>query len=143
MPRTSQADSDQRPDCGKTSGESQRSKVERRHRATAAVIHDTILSEGKEELERPVSSLFWSGLAAGLAMGFSLAVESLLRSGLPDTAWRPLVANLGYTVGFLIVVLGRQQLFTETTLTVVLPVLHRKGIVRLPVRRCLCSHPEC
>ena len=60
-------------------------------------------------------------------MGFSLVVEGLLRSGLPDTSWRPLVANLGYTLGFLIVVLGRQQLFTENTLTVVLPVLHRKN----------------
>ena len=126
MSRTGQTDNDQEPDRGRTFGESQQSKVERRRRATAAVIHDTILSEGEEELERPVSSLFWSAVAAGLAMGFSLAVEGLLWSGLPDTGWRPLVANLGYTVGFLIVVLGRQQLFTETTLTVVLPVLHRK-----------------
>lgn len=65
--------------------ESQQSKVERRRRATASVIHDTILLEGEEELERPANSLFWSGLAAGQAMGLSLVVEGLLRSGLPDT----------------------------------------------------------
>src|SRR5206468_499623 len=87
-----------------------------------------ICSEGRDELRRSGSSLFFSGLAAGLSMGFSLASEGLLRAYLPDVAWRPLVAKLGYSVGFLIVVLGRQQLFTENTLTVVLPVLRRRAL---------------
>ena len=34
--------------------------------------------------------------------------------------------NLGYSVGYLIVILGRQQLFTENTLTVILPLLGRR-----------------
>jgi formate/nitrite transporter FocA (FNT family) len=34
-----------------------------------------------------------------------------------------LVASLGYSLGFLIVVLGRQQLFTENTLTAIVPLL--------------------
>jgi formate/nitrite transporter FocA (FNT family) len=59
-------------------------------------------------------------------MGFSLVSEGLLRAYLPDAPWRLLVAKLGYCIGFLIVVLGRQQLFTENTLTVVLPVLRRR-----------------
>ena len=42
---------------------------------------------------------------------------------LPESAWRPLVSKLGYSVGFLVVVLGRQQLFTENTLTVMLPAV--------------------
>ncbi len=42
---------------------------------------------------------------------------------LPDAPWRPLVASFGYCVGFLMVILARQQLFTETTITVVLPLL--------------------
>lgn len=50
-------------------------------------------------------------------------VESVLHAGLPDTQWRGLVANLGYSVGFIVAVLGRQQLFTENTLTVVLPLM--------------------
>lgn len=109
-----------------SSGETDQAKVEERRRGTAAVIHDTIKAEGEEELSRPVASLFWSGMAAGLAMGFSLAVEALLRAHLPEAEWSPLMSNLGYTVGFLIVVLGRQQLFTEDTLTVVLPVLEQR-----------------
>jgi formate/nitrite transporter FocA (FNT family) len=59
-------------------------------------------------------------------MGFSLVAEGVLRTRLPEREWTPLVAKLGYSVGFLIVILGRQQLFTENTLTPVLPVLQRK-----------------
>ena len=42
-------------------------------------------------------------------MGFSLVATGLLRDHLPDTNWQPLVVNLGYSVGFLIAILGRQQ----------------------------------
>jgi formate/nitrite transporter FocA (FNT family) len=44
---------------------------------------------------------------------------------LPDESWTPAVAKLGYCVGFLIVILGRQQLYTESTLSPMLPVLRR------------------
>src|SRR3954454_9630144 len=90
------------------------------------VVYKAILKEGEEELERPSAALFWSGLAAGLSMGFSMVAEGLLTAHLPDAPWRPLVAKLGYSVAFLIVVLGRQQLFTENTLSPVLPLLKRK-----------------
>ena len=55
-------------------------------------------------------------------MGFSLLTEALLLSRLPQADF----ARFGYTTGFLIVVLGRQQLFTENTLTVILPLLYHK-----------------
>lgn len=58
-------------------------------------------------------------------MGFSLAAEGLLRAHLPDAEWTPLITKLGYSLGFIIVVLGRQQLFTEQTITAILPVLSR------------------
>jgi formate/nitrite transporter FocA (FNT family) len=90
------------------------------------VVYQAILKEGEEELDRATAALFWSGLAAGLSMGFSMVAEGLLRHALPDADWRPLVAKLGYSVGFLIVVLGRQQLFTENTLTPILPLMQRK-----------------
>ena len=91
------------------------------------IVARAVAMEGEEELGRPTSALAWSGLAAGLSMGFSLVAEGLLRSRLPDAPWRPLVAKFGYSVGFLIVVLGRQQLFTENTLTPVLPLLQAQG----------------
>ncbi|GHF44031.1 formate/nitrite transporter FocA (FNT family) [Deinococcus metalli] len=95
-----------------------------RQAISPTVVHEAIRKEGEEELGRSTAALGWSGLAAGLSMGFSLVAEGLLQRHLPDVSWRPLVSKFGYSVGFLIVVLGRQQLFTENTLTPVLPLLH-------------------
>jgi formate/nitrite transporter FocA (FNT family) len=92
----------------------------------ALVIHELVREEGEEGLKRPASALAWSGLAAGLSMGFSFLTLALIRSGLPDEPWRRLVDSFGYSTGFLIVILGRQQLFTETTVTAVLPLLIRR-----------------
>ena len=77
-------------------------------------MHEAIRLEGEDELSRHPLALMWSGLAAGLSMGFSFMASVLLKAYLPgDPAWHPLVYSLGYAVGFVIVVLGRQQLFTE------------------------------
>lgn len=100
--------------------------VERRSAPRTEVVYEAIREEGAGELERSSSTLAWDGLAAGLSMGFSFVAEGLLRSHLPDAEWRPLVSKLGYSAGFLIIVLGRHQLFTENTLTAVLPLLQRK-----------------
>ena len=104
----------------------ERRDVEERSAPRTEVVYEAIREEGENELRRTPSALAWDGLAAGLSMGFSLAAEGLLRAHLPDAAWRPLVAKLGYSVGFLIIVLGRHQLFTENTLTVILPLLVRR-----------------
>ena len=97
--------------------------IEDRARLRAPMIYEVVCQEGRAEMERPVVSLFWSGLGAGLSLSFSLLAQAILYHHLPDTLWRPLITDLGYTVGFLIVILGRQQLFTENTITVVLPLL--------------------
>jgi formate/nitrite transporter FocA (FNT family) len=112
----------------------EKKQVEERVAITAHVVYEAIRLEGDEELHRPAAALAWSALAAGLAMGFSFIAEALLTSHLPNQPWRPLISRLGYSVGFLIVVLGRQQLFTENTLTAVLPLLLRTnwdGFVRV------------
>ncbi len=94
-------------------------------------IHDIIRADGERELERSISALGWSGLSAGLSMGFSFLMMAVIRGALPETPWRILVSGFGYTTGFLIVVLGRQQLFTESTLTAVLPVLTQPTLASL------------
>ena len=86
------------------------------------VIYEVVRQIGDEEMQRPFTSLWWSGVAAGLSMSFSLVAQAILETHLPDTPWRPLVSGFGYCVGFLMAVLGRQQLFSESTITVVLPV---------------------
>jgi formate/nitrite transporter FocA (FNT family) len=100
--------------------------VEEKTAVGSHIVYKAILKEADEELGRSTAALAWSGLAAGLSMGFSLVAEGLLRSHLPDTPWRPLISKLGYSLGFLIVILGRQQLFTENTLTPMLPLMQRK-----------------
>ena len=97
----------------------------------ALVIHEIIREEGEQELERSNTGLALSGLAGGLTMGFSFLAEALLRASLPDTPWRHSVESFGYSVGFIIVVLGRQQLFTENTLTAILPVVTRRDFSTL------------
>lgn len=101
-------------------------EAEQRSAVRVHVVHEAVRREGEAELKRSSRALAWSGLAAGLSMGFSLMGEGLFRSHLPDTPWRPLVSKLGYTFGFVLVVLGRQQLFTENTLTAILPLLDCK-----------------
>lgn len=100
--------------------------IEERTAPAGEIVYQAIYREGEHELERGSRELMWSGLAAGLSMGFSLVTEALLRSYLPESHWQPLISKLGYSVGFLIVILGRQQLFTKNTLTVMLPLLKKK-----------------
>lgn len=104
----------------------EKKQVEERIAITANVVYETIRREGDEELHRPAAALAWSALAAGLAMGISFIAEALLASFLPNHPWRQLISRFGYSIGFLVVVLGRQQLFTENTLTAILPLLLEK-----------------
>ena len=92
----------------------------------AVVIHEILRKDGEAELSRRPGAIFWSGLAAGLSMGFSFLALALIQSGLPDGPSRRLLASPGYSLGFVIVILGRQELFTESTLTAVLPLLVRR-----------------
>lgn len=103
-------------------------EAEERKAPSAKVIHGAIYKEAVSELSRSSPALFWSGLAAGLSMGFSMISEGLLKAYLPDADWQILVSNFGYSVGFIIVIMGRQQLFTENTLTPVLPLLEKKSL---------------
>ena len=93
----------------------------------ADITFEVIRRRGEEELARPLAALFFSGLAAGLSMGFSLLAEGFLHTFLPEAAWSPLVSKLGYSVGFIMVILGSQQLFTENTLTAIIPLLARRS----------------
>jgi len=100
----------------------EREGVEERQPSNPRVLHEIIRRGGDEELARPAQSLLWAGLAGGVAISASILGQALIESKLPDAPWRPLVSSLGYTLGFLIVILGRLQLFTESTLSAVIPV---------------------
>jgi len=90
------------------------------------------IRDGLHELNRPADGLFLSGLSAGLDIGFGpllMAVVITISSGpLPQPVTELLMANL-YAVGFVFVVMGRSELFTEHTTLAVLPVLDRQASV--------------
>ncbi|WP_306132246.1 formate/nitrite transporter family protein [Roseivivax marinus] len=103
-----------------------------RHRALAPrAIYEVINLEGREEVRRPLGSLFWSGIAAGIGISASVLAEGILHQVFFDHPYRFAIENMGYTVGFILVILARIQLFTENTITVVLPVLKDKSLTLL------------
>jgi formate/nitrite transporter FocA (FNT family) len=102
-------------------------------RLSATEIHENVLESGKEEMRRPSAELFWSALAAGLAIGFGFLGGAYLTTFFP-ARFHPLVVTLAYPLGFIFVVQGRSQLFTENTLQPVIPLLverSRKAVVSL------------
>ena len=131
MPLDHQEEQEQEPVAAPELTEKQKEEAEDRTSVSAVVVHETIRQDGEEELNRPISALAWSGFAAGMSMGFSLVAQALFYSYLPDTHWRTLIVRLGYPLGFLIVIVGRQQLFTENTLTAIIPLLARRNLSTL------------
>ncbi len=98
-------------------------RISESRRLRAAILYEVIRVEGEGELARTPRALWWSGVAAGLSIGFSVLSQALLAANLPEAEWKPIIEKTGYAVGFIIVILARQQLFTENTLTAVLPVI--------------------
>lgn len=97
------------------------------------VVYASISARGLEELRRPAISLLGSGVAAGLILMMSVIGEGLIMAELPDAPGMHLIGDIGYTFGFLIVIQARLQLFTENTVTPVLPLLanpSRRSLVR-------------
>jgi formate/nitrite transporter FocA (FNT family) len=101
----------------------EKAESDARRSPSGKIVYEAIRQEGSDELRRTNGALAWSALAAGLSMGFSFLGVGLLQAFLPSSTSAPLITSFGYTLGFLIVILGRQQLFTENTLTVILPLL--------------------
>jgi len=89
---------------------------------SARVVHEAIRLQGQDELDRPILSLLLSAFAAGVGISVSVLAETFLKLRLPPAPAFELVSSLGYPVGFVIVILGNLQLFTEQTVTAVLPV---------------------
>jgi formate/nitrite transporter FocA (FNT family) len=103
--------------------EQKKAEAKDHQRLSAITVFETIRLEGDEELDRPVVSLWWSGITAGIALCTSVLAEGILHRVLVGNPAQEVIAAFGYALGFVIVILSRLQLFTENTLSVVLPVL--------------------
>jgi formate-nitrite transporter family protein len=110
-------------DVGERAGlsDEEQQEIGERQAPSAKVVHGTVAAEGLDELNRPLGSLLWSAIAAGAAIITTVFATGALRAQVPPTPWREAIVSLGYPLGFLIIILGRLQLFTEQTIVAVLP----------------------
>ncbi|MGJ8546291.1 MAG: formate/nitrite transporter family protein [Sulfitobacter sp.] len=111
--------------AARTEAEAEEKSVSEAAALSPKLIYEVIRRDGEEELARTKRSLVWSGIAAGVLISLSVLGEAVFRAYLPPTPYRYLIENIGYSFGFLAVIMGRMQLFTENTITTVLPVIHR------------------
>lgn len=110
-------------DSGFSLSDEERRDVEERSAPRAALLHEIIRRAGQEELKRNIATLAWSAFAAGLTMGFSFLARGVLHRHMEGLPGAFLIDSMGYTFGFLAVIVARQQLFTENVLTAVLPLM--------------------
>lgn len=91
---------------------------------SAERIFQRITATADEEFAKRSHLLFVSGLIAGLSMSLSVVGRANLAGAVPGPAADPIGALL-YPLGFLFVIMGRYQLYTENTLTPVVRVMTR------------------
>ncbi|WP_321446973.1 formate/nitrite transporter family protein [uncultured Cohaesibacter sp.] len=106
----------------------ERKDVRDHHSLSSVSVYAVVHREGMEELNRPATSLWWSGVAAGVGISTSVMAEGILHKLFEGSPHQFAIENLGYTVGFVLVILGRLQLFTENTITAILPLLTHRSL---------------
>lgn len=105
--------------------------LEEHERLSPHLLFEIIRRDGDEELSRPTKALIYSGFAAGILISFSFLFKAVITMYLPDKPWANLITSIGYTSGFIIVILGRMQLFTENTITTVIPLFREFSLDKL------------
>jgi formate/nitrite transporter FocA (FNT family) len=95
-------------------------------RRSASQILEQVIKNGRDELDRSTHALIFSGLAGGVTMGLTGLGVAILKATLGEGAWQDFVAHLIYPIGFIAVIIGRAQLFTENTLYPVIIVLDER-----------------
>jgi formate-nitrite transporter family protein len=89
-------------------------------------IIDQEIEQAVEELQRPAAGLLISGLLAGTGIGVGVFLIVAIMTLADDSVPHLVVAILGanaYSVGFILVIMGRMDLFTEYTTLALLPLL--------------------
>src|SRR5581483_4998986 len=92
-------------------------------RRTAREIFEKVEDNAHDELRRSTHALAFSGLAGGFSMGLTGLGVAAATAVLGDVPGHAFIANMLYPIGFIAVIIGRAQLFTENTLYPVALVL--------------------
>jgi formate-nitrite transporter family protein len=95
-------------------------------RLTAPQIFYAAKENARGEVRRSSRTLAFSGLAGGLVMGLTGLGVAAVRANLGNGVWQNFVSYLLYPTGFIAVIIGRAQLFTENTLYPVLLILDER-----------------
>jgi formate/nitrite transporter FocA (FNT family) len=103
-------------------------------RRSASEIMETVARNGREELERSTHALAFSGFAGGFAMGLTGLSVAVVRAAIGHDPASEFIAQLFYPMGFIAVVIGRAQLFTENTLYPVVLVFDNPRWIRDTLR---------
>ena len=101
-------------------------------RFTAQEILQAALENARGELSRSISKLTFSGIAGGITMGLTGLGVAAVHSYIGVGGWKDFLAYLAYPIGFIVVIIGRAQLFTENTLyPVVLALDEHRNILKM------------
>lgn len=95
-------------------------------RPSAEEIYQQVARNAREELKRRSISLAVSGFTGGTFMGFTALGVGILVAMLGTGPKAFLVSRMLYPLGFIVVMIGRSQLFTENTLYPVALILAEK-----------------
>ncbi|ABF39732.1 Formate/nitrite family of transporters [Candidatus Koribacter versatilis Ellin345] len=94
-------------------------------RLTANEIFEQVESNAHDEVRRTPHALAFSGLAGGITMGLTGLAVATAKAALPEHAGS-FIPYLFYPLGFIAVIIGRAQLFTENTLYPVALILSER-----------------
>lgn len=94
-------------------------------RPSPQLIYARVREDAEDQLARTHRALAFSGLFAGFTMGASYLALAIVLVTVTGPSEK-LVAALLYPVGYIAVILGRAQLFTENTLYPVVPCLEER-----------------
>ncbi len=96
-------------------------------RPSAEEIYKHVAHSARQELRRSTLGLFLSGVGGGIFMGLSALGTAIAGFMLTSPTMQPrtteFLSKMFYPLGFIVVILGRSQLFTENTLYPVALVL--------------------
>jgi formate/nitrite transporter FocA (FNT family) len=95
-------------------------------RPSAEDIYEQVSTNARQELDRSTISLALSGFGAGAFMGLSALGTAIALAILGTSPHSRIISRMFYPLGFIVVIIGRSQLFTENTLYPVALVLTEK-----------------
>ena len=98
---------------------------------SAGEIFERVIASAAEEIDSGKKTLFFSGVTAGFAIVLTFVGHAVGAAIFPDNAF---LSAIIYPIGFVYIIMGRYQLYTENTLPPVALVLARRASYPMLIR---------